>query len=111
LNVRTGEVLPEIGYTDLVASGVPDDDEEDGDETPADDGDWISVDALGTRESYRDMQRFIATYAPPAVAERLSDAITGIGAFARFRTQIERWPELEDDWHSCREERWRGRAR
>ena len=71
LNVRTGEVLPEIGYTDLIASGPLD--EEDGDEAPDDDEDWISVDALGTRESYRDMQRFVATHVPPPIAERLSD--------------------------------------
>jgi hypothetical protein len=112
LNVRTGEVLPEIGYTDLIASGpLDDEEEEDEDGAPDDDEDWISVDPLGTRESYRDMQRFVATQVPPPIAERLSDAISGKGAFARFRTQIEKLPELEDDWRSYREERWRGRAR
>ncbi len=72
---------------------------------------WLQVDALGSRAGYRDMERFIADRVPPVIAAPLADAISGKGAFARFRSRIAQWPDLEDSWHRYSEERWSGRAR
>ena len=103
LNVRTGEALPDLLFADL-----PDQFEDD--EAAVED-EWLYVDALGSREAYRDMERFIADVVPPLIAGPLTEAITGKGAFARFRSRIADWPDLVDAWRLYSEERWLGRAR
>ncbi len=57
------------------------------------------------------MKDFIATLDNPRLAERLSDAITGRGAFRRFKDLLDQSPEGLDRWHSYADERRRGRAR
>ena len=74
-------------------------------------GEWLHVDALSTRVAYRDMERFIDDVVPPLIAGPLREAITGKGAFARFRSRIAEWPDLLDAWRLFSEERWLGRAR
>jgi hypothetical protein len=39
----------------------------------------------GSREGYRDIELFIATMEDPAIIDRLQIAITGTGAFRRFK--------------------------
>jgi Uncharacterised protein family (UPF0158) len=98
LNIRTGEALPDLEYDELA------DEDEDEDE-------WLYVHSLGSREAYRDMERFIDDFVPPIIAGPLLDAITGKGAFSRFRARINDWPELAASWYVYSDERWLGRAR
>lgn len=68
LDLRTGEVWPEMALDDL----EDDDDEQ---------------------------------------ADRLASAITGRGAFRRFKDVIARWPDLAERWSAFAEDRTRGRTR
>ena len=43
--------------------------------------------------------------------DRLGIAISGRGAFRRFKDQLSRWPELLERWYAFSEDRQRGRAR
>ena len=45
------------------------------------------------------------------VAEPLAVAITGRGAFRRFKDTLSRWPDPMTRWHGFSAERQRGRAR
>jgi hypothetical protein len=80
LNVRTGEALPDLMFADEAEQF--DEDEE------AVEDEWLYVDELDSREAYGDMERFIADIVTPLIAGPLSEAITGKGAFARFRSRI-----------------------
>jgi hypothetical protein len=57
------------------------------------------------------MERFIATVKDPEIADRLQIAITGKGAFRRFKDVLARWPEELARYFLLCEERQRGRAR
>ena len=103
LNVQTGEALPHQMFAETADQFVEDED--------AIEDELLYVDALGSREAYRDMERFIADIVPPLIADPLTEAIIGKGAFSRFRTRIADWPDLADAWRLYSEERWLGRAR
>ena len=45
---------------------------------------WLPVPGEGSDAPYRDMRHFIATVPDPRLAQRLTDAIDGRGAFRRF---------------------------
>jgi hypothetical protein len=47
----------------------------------------------------------------PGRADRLDIAISGRGAFLRFKDTLARWPEELERWQACSTERQRGRAR
>lgn len=100
LNVRTGEAVPALAYAD----GQFDDELDDEDDI------WLYVDAVGPRESWRDMDRFIDDGVPAVSAAPFRDAIEGKGAFSRFRAQRENRPGLLDSWRLHSEERRLGRA-
>lgn len=104
LDLRTGEVWPETALDDL----EDDDDEQDGD---GEDERWLWVESRGSRPGYRDMEAFIVDLDEPELADRLAIAITGRGAFRRFRDVIARWPDLAERWFAFAEDRTRGRAR
>jgi Uncharacterised protein family (UPF0158) len=57
------------------------------------------------------MQWFIDTLDDPDIVERLSIAISGRGAFRRFKDTVSAWPDLVARWFAFSEERQRGRAR
>ena len=57
------------------------------------------------------MGDFIATLDDPAVADRLSIAIDGKGAFRRFRDLLDRWPDVATRWYAFSDDRHIGRAR
>ena len=57
------------------------------------------------------MELFIASVEDPGRAERLAVAITGRGAFRRFKDELACWPGELERWHALSEERERGRAR
>ena len=66
---------------------------------------------MGSRGGYRDMELFIATVGDPAIADRLEIAISGKGAFRRFKDVLSRWPSELQRYFLLSEERQRGRAR
>ena len=76
LNLDTGEVIPEcaIDY-------MRDDEGIDLYETIEN---QLSVDRLGSHEAYQDMVDYIATVADEHLADLLTVAVTGRGAFRRF---------------------------
>jgi len=71
----------------------------------------LHVAPLGSREGYRDMELFIATVEDPAIVDRLQIAITGNGAFRRFKDVLSRWPQELQRYYLLSNERQRGRAR
>jgi Uncharacterised protein family (UPF0158) len=99
IDLTTGECWPqsvEDGYDDGA------EDEEDR---------WLYVACEGSREGYRDMELFITTVQDPAIADRLQIAITGKGAFRRFKDVLARWPAELERYYLLANERQRGRAR
>jgi len=78
IDLTTGEVWPRAAL---------DYEEEIGDFDEADDPDrWLWVDSEGSRDGYRDMVWFIEDVDDPGIADRLSIAISGRGAFRGSRT-------------------------
>ena len=57
------------------------------------------------------MEWFISRIDDPEIADRLSIAINGRGAFRRFKDVLSRWPDLMERWFGFADERQRGRAR
>jgi Uncharacterised protein family (UPF0158) len=60
---------------------------------------WMLVVGQGPAAPYRTMQRFIATIDDHDTVGRLTDAVDGKGAFRRFYTQLQRYPDLLTRWH------------
>jgi len=104
IDLRTGEVWPQRAIDDGIPIGEDGEDFDDPDR-------WLWIHSEGSRAGYRDMEWFIADLEDSEVADRLSIAITGRGAFRRFKDVLSRWPELMERWHSFSEDRHRGRAR
>ena len=102
VDLETGEVWPEFTLEESAQL----------DEEDLDDGErWLWVAPQGSRDGYRDMEDFIAKLDDEDVADRLSIAISGRGAFRRFKDTLARWPELMTEWHAFSDDRQRGRAR
>jgi hypothetical protein len=80
-------------------------------EEAEDSGNWLWVPGEGSHESYRDMEMFIDTVSDPHRADMLAVAISGRGAFRRFKDTLLRWPEERDRWFGFSAERTRGRGR
>jgi hypothetical protein len=72
---------------------------------------WLDVGGQGSREGYRDMEYFIAGLDDTDEVDLLSVAISGPGAFRRFRDVLDRWPQDKERFFAFSEERQRGRAR
>ncbi len=104
INLRSGEVWPMLVFDYAEETGEEAPDLEDQDE-------WLLVHSGGSRPGYRDMEVFIATVADPAMVDRLSIAISGRGAFERFRGVLQRDEDLFGRWYGFSEERLLGRAR
>jgi Uncharacterised protein family (UPF0158) len=105
VDLFTGEVWlrPAIDYAREM-------EEEDEDESE-DSEHWLWVRAEGSRSAYRDMEVFIADVEDEHISDLLETAITGRGAFRRFKDVLSRWPELEERWYGFSEDRQCGRAR
>lgn len=105
LDLATGELWPEF-LDDLALSPdveLPDD---------LDDPDAaLLVEPQGSRDGYRDMERFLATITDRRLVDRLERALEGRGAFRRFRDLLRPHDELWDRWQVFSDERTRGRAR
>jgi len=72
---------------------------------------WLVVVGQGSAAPYRTMQRFIATIDDHDTVGRLTDAIDGKGAFRRFYTQLQRYPDLLTRWHRFNNDTRLGKAR
>ena len=72
---------------------------------------WLVVVGLGSRSAYEVMQRFISTIDQPGLAERLTDAIAGSGAFRRFQSELSRHDDEYTRWHRFRDDARLGHAR
>jgi len=104
IDLRTGEVWPQsaIEYDEEVGEI------EEGDE---DAERWLWVACEGSREGYRDMEWFLDDLDDEAFADQLARAISGRGAFRRFKDTLSERPELMTRWHAFSNDRQRGRAR
>jgi hypothetical protein len=108
-----GDPLFGSGRIDLRSGACwPDNVDDGGDDGDEDDEDrWLHVACLGSREGYRDMELFIAKVEDPALVERLQTAITGKGAFRRFKDVLSCWPHELQRYYLLSNERQRDRAR
>jgi hypothetical protein len=61
-------------------------------------------------ESYGDMEDFIATVKDEHLAELLSTAISGRGAFRRFKDVLEQYPEEREKWFCFKDDKLKQRA-
>lgn len=104
IDLTTGEVWPQTIFDD--GDGI-----EEGTEDDEDPDRWLDVQSEGSRDGYRDMVLFIEQLDDEEVADRLSIAISGRGAFRRFKDTLSRWPDLMTEFHAFSNERQRGRAR
>lgn len=75
-----------------------------------DDPVWRRVDSISSGTSYRDMAEFVAGVHHRRAAELLDRAITGRGAFRRFKNTLLEFPELREAWFRFRDARARRRA-
>jgi hypothetical protein len=105
VDLATGEIWPTPAIDYAREIGHEDEDESD------DPDKWLWVHCEGSRDGYRDMERFIGTVHDPGRADRLEIAISGRGAFRRFKDVLARWPGELDRWYAFSAERQRGRAR
>jgi Uncharacterised protein family (UPF0158) len=104
IDLTTGEVWPQAAIDYAVEAGEVDEEDDDPDR-------WLWVHCEGSRAGYRDMEWFISDLEDADVADRLSIAISGRGAFRRFKDTLSRWPDLMSRWFAFSEDRQRGRAR
>jgi hypothetical protein len=104
IDLRTGEVWPQpaIEYAEEVGEI---DEDDDGSER------WLWVDCEGSHEGYRDMEWFIEDLDDPQFADLLARAISGRGAFRRFKDTLSERPALMTRWYTFSSDRQRGRAR
>ena len=103
-DLRTGEVWPQAAIDYAREMGEDDPEDEDPDR-------WLAVWCEGSRDAYRDMEDFIETVRNEDWADLLSVAISGRGAFRRFKDVLARWPGELERWYAFSDERQRGRAR
>ncbi|MGH9105114.1 MAG: UPF0158 family protein [Acidimicrobiales bacterium] len=104
IDLRTGEVWPRAAIDYAREMGEDDADGEDPDC-------WLAAWCEGSRAAYRDMENFIETVSDEDRADRLSIAISGRGAFRRFKDILARWPGELERWYAFSDEHQRGRAR
>ena len=101
LNTETGEVIAAV-LTDEFAVGKED-------AVDVEDGDWVHFVEDG-QESWQDMADFAAAVEDPGIRGMLEEAVSGKGAFSRFRRTVDR-ADLGDEWHCFVDDRRWGRAR
>jgi hypothetical protein len=104
------------GYIDLETgvtwpSSVLDDGGEDVPNPDADPDRYLFVPNDGSRDAWQDMSDFTQTVGDLALRAQLEEAISGRGAFSRFRRLLDRHEELLRNWRIYENERAVGRAR
>ena len=104
IELRTGEVWPQSALEYAEEVGEIDEDDEHPER-------WLSVQCEGSHDGYRDMESFLDDLADEDLADQLARAISGRGAFRRFKDRLSERPELMTRWHAFSNDRQRGRAR
>lgn len=104
------------GYIDLESgltwpSSLLDTGEDDVPDPDADPDRYLFVPNEGSRDAWQDMSDFAQTVPDELVRATLSEAITGRGAFSRFRRVMDRHEGLLSTWRIFDVERRVGRAR
>jgi hypothetical protein len=102
IDVATGEVWPRAAIEYAQEVGEEEDDDLDR---------WLWVECAGSRSAYQDMVWFINDLDDPALADRLARAISGRGAFRRFKAALFDRPNLMMRWYAFSHDRQRGGAR
>lgn len=106
MNVEEGEAAPALADL-LAAENWPDWQKQmvlQADEVERGCGErFITVPELDSHEAYRDMEDFIATVRSPHLRELLEVAITGRGAFRRFKDVLYNDPHEEKRWFAFRD--------
>lgn len=96
ISPTTGEIKPHLP-------------EIDGDETPEEDG-WRHIEPATSHEAYQDMADFVAGVPDRRAADLLDRAMSGRGAFRRFKDTLFDLPELREQWVRFRDARAARRA-
>lgn len=104
IDLTTGEVWPQSALEYAVEGGELDEDDDDPTR-------WLWVTCEGSRAGFRDMVIFIDGLDDAGLADRLSRAISGRGAFRRFKAVLAEHPGLLHRWYAFSNDRQRGRAR
>jgi hypothetical protein len=65
---------------------------------------YVPVPEREPAENYELMREFIATVGDRGFADRLSNAITGAGAFGRFKRELAARPEEQAAWFKFRDD-------
>ena len=73
-------------------------------ERPTGEG-WLEIGSVGSHEGYRDMAEFVGSVHHRRAAELLDRAISGRGAFRRFKDTLFEFPELREQWFRYRDAR------
>lgn len=68
---------------------------------------YLRIDPVSSREQYRWMERFIPMVENPELADKLTQAIDGKGAFRRFKDVLMAYGPERERWFSFRSERLR----
>lgn len=80
---------------------IPDDDSRLVDDSP---DDYEEIPRIETQVEYGWMERFAAEIEEDDLQLQLGTALSGKGAFRRFREVLARYPDLEESWYSARRE-------
>lgn len=104
IDLRTGQVWPQSAIEYAEEVGEIDEDDDDLER-------WLWVECEGSHDGYRDMEWFIADLDDPEFAHQLAIAISGRGAFRRFKDVLFDRPDLMSRWYAFSNDRQRGRAR
>ena len=104
IDLSTGGVWPQSAIEYAEEVGEIDEDDDDPER-------WLWVHCEGSHEGYRDMERFIDDLDDPPFADLLARAISGRGAFRRFKDTLSERPDLMTRWYAFANDRQRGRAR
>ncbi len=70
----------------------------------------VPIEPIPSDEAYGDMEDFVAAVADHRAKDLLARAISGRGAFRRFKDTLLEFPELRDAWFAFHDARMRRRA-
>ncbi|MFO8071090.1 MAG: UPF0158 family protein [Polyangia bacterium] len=93
LNTVTGDVIRIFRGSDNAKMRV---------DEAENDGDYLHIDPISSREQYRWMEEFIESVEDAVLKEKLTIAIDGKGAFRRFKDVLVAYPDDRERWFAMR---------
>ncbi len=105
IDLNNGEVWPQVAIDYARETDMEDENESEDAER------WLRVRCEGSRDGYNDMVAWVDELEDTRLAERLDRALSGRGAFRRFKDVLGERPEELQRWFVFSDERRRGRAR